>query len=59
MASKENPEQGRFPLGGDDLAGVRHGGHCLGCKRPITAATSREWSRKVKAPCPHCGRAKW
>ena len=56
MASQE---QGRFALGGDDLAGAKYGGHCSGCRHPITAASSREWSKKVRRPCPRCGRAKW
>ena len=29
-----NQEQGRFTLGGDDLAGAKYGGHCSGCRHP-------------------------
>ena len=34
-------------------------GTCLHCRRKITANTSKEWSKLVKSPCPHCGRPGW
>ena len=33
-----------------------HGGHCTHCGALITADTLREWHRKVRQPCPRCGR---
>ena len=38
---------------------TRYGGHCLHCRREITATGSVEWRRVVRRPCPHCGRAGW
>ena len=32
-------------------------GHCLGCGQHIGATTAREWGRKVREPCPRCGRS--
>ena len=34
----------------------RHAGRCLHCRTLITAMTGKEWSVKVKAPCPNCGK---
>ena len=34
----------------------KHGGRCINCRTWITAETAAEWSRKVKAPCPNCGK---
>ena len=31
-------------------------GHCLHCRREITAQGGVEWRRAVRRPCPHCGR---
>lgn len=36
-----------------------HQGRCQGCKGVIAANTSQEWHRKVRRPCPHCGRERW
>lgn len=41
---------------GAETAGQRHYGHCVHCGHHIGAQTSKAWSRKVKQPCPHCGR---
>ena len=30
-------------------------GHCLHCRREITAQGGMEWRRVVRASCPHCG----
>ena len=30
-------------------------GHCLHCRREITAQGGVEWWRTVRRPCPHCG----
>ena len=38
---------------------IKHAGHCLHCKRWVTAATSKEWAQLVKGPCPHCGKNGW
>ena len=38
---------------------IKHGGHCMACGRWILAQTSKEWSKLVKAPCPHCGKKGW
>ena len=35
----------------------RHAGRCIHCRHLITAMTSKEWSVKMKAPCPNCGRS--
>ena len=40
-------------------SGVYAAGRCLGCGCWIEAATSGEWRRRVRLPCPHCGRAGW
>ena len=34
----------------------KYGGRCINCRTWITAETAAEWSRKVKAPCPNCGK---
>ena len=34
----------------------KYAGRCLSCRTWITAETAGEWSRKVKAPCPRCGK---
>ena len=34
-------------------------GHCLHCRREITAQGGVQWSRVVRSPCPHCGKAGW
>ena len=34
-------------------------GHCLHCRREITAQGGVEWRRVVRAPCPHCGEPGW
>ena len=31
-------------------------GRCSGCGCWIEAATAEEWHRRVRQPCPHCGR---
>ena len=31
-------------------------GHCLHCRREITAQGGVEWRRVVRRPCPHCGK---
>lgn len=36
-----------------------HMGHCLGCGGVIGAHSAKEWSRKVRQPCPHCGKKRW
>ena len=41
------------------LRAIKHAGVCLHCRRKIVAYTSAEWSKIVKRPCPHCGRAGW
>lgn len=38
---------------------VHAAGRCLHCGRRITAYSAAEWSRAVKAACPHCGRRGW
>ena len=38
---------------------THYGGHCLHCRREITATGSLEWRRAVRRPCPHCGRPGW
>ena len=40
-------------------AGVYAAGRCLGCDCWIEAATADEWQRRVRLPCPHCGRPGW
>ena len=40
-------------------AGVYAAGRCLSCGCWIEAATAEEWSRRVRQPCPHCGRPGW
>ena len=35
--------------------GIKHGGRCLTCRKWIVAATSAEWSKKIKAPCRRSG----
>ena len=35
---------------------AKFGGRCINCRTWITAETAAEWFRKVKAPCPRCGR---
>ena len=37
----------------------KHGGRCLHCGRSITAYTSKEWAKLVRANCPHCGKKGW
>ena len=39
--------------------GVYAAGRCLGCGCWIEAATADEWSRRVRLPCPNCGRSGW
>ena len=34
-------------------------GHCLDCRREITAQGGVGWRRIVRNPCPHCGRPRW
>ena len=34
-------------------------GHCLHCRREITAQGGVEWRRVVRRPCPHCNRPGW
>ena len=34
-------------------------GTCLHCRGKITAQGGIAWSRAVRTPCPHCGRAGW
>ncbi len=34
-------------------------GHCLHCRREITATDSVEWRRVVRRSCPHCGKPQW
>ena len=34
-------------------------GHCLHCRREITAQGGMEWRRVVRASCPHCGEPGW
>ena len=31
-------------------------GHCLHCRREITAQGGVEWRRTVRRPCPYCGK---
>ena len=31
-------------------------GHCLHCRREITAQGGVEWRRVARAPCPYCGK---
>ena len=38
---------------------AKYGGRCLHCWQWITAETTKEWSKAVRAPCPHCGRKGW
>lgn len=33
-----------------------HMGHCIHWGKAISANTSKEWSKAVRNPCPHCGR---
>ena len=39
-----------------DVRGQVAYGHCLGCGQHIGATTASEWGRKVRLPCPRCGR---
>ena len=39
--------------------GVYAAGRCLGCGCWIEAATADEWRRRVRLPCPHCGKQGW
>ena len=34
-------------------------GHCLNCRREITAQGGVEWRRVVRRPYPHCGTKGW
>ena len=34
-------------------------GHCLHCRREITAQGGVECRRTVRRPCPHCGKPGW
>ena len=34
-------------------------GHCLHCRREITAQGGVEWRRTVRKPCPHCEKQRW
>ena len=38
---------------------VRYAGHCLHCKKRITAQTPRQWHKLCKSPCPFCGKKRW
>ena len=38
---------------------TQYGGHCLHCRREITATGSVDWRRVVRRPCPHCGKPGW
>ena len=38
---------------------TKYAGRCLRCNGWVTATKSREWSKAVKAPCPHCGAKGW
>ena len=40
-------------------SGVYAAGRCLGCGCWIEAATADEWRRRVRLPCPDCGRPGW
>ena len=40
-------------------AGVYAAGRCLGCGCWIEAASEEEWRRRVRLPCPNCGRQGW
>ena len=56
MTTKTTPKA-RDNFGAGDV--VRYAGHCLGCKKRITAQTRKRWQRAVKLPCPHCGKTGW
>ena len=44
----------------EDLADDNeYGGHCLHCRREITAQGGVAWRRAVRQPCPHCGQKGW
>ena len=43
-------------VGGMSEQQPRYGGRCINCRARITAQTAAEWHRKVKAPCPRCGK---
>ena len=37
----------------------KYGGICLHCRKEITAATAKQWTKAVRGACPHCGRKGW
>ena len=44
----------------EDLNDNNHyAGHCLHCRKQISAVGGAAWRRVIRRPCPYCGRAAW